>query len=73
MLHRSYKRPLPSDTLLLFPQGCAVSEITEFGWIPASSTVEASYSCRIGLAASSFRTFHRLARNYVDIGAGCLR
>ena len=27
------KRPIPSNTLLRFPQGCADSEITEFGWI----------------------------------------
>ena len=27
------KRPIPSDTLLRFPQGSAVSEIPIFGWI----------------------------------------
>ena len=27
--------PIPSDTLLRFPQGYASSEIPEFGWIHA--------------------------------------
>ena len=44
---------LPSDTLLRLPQGCTVIEIPEFGGMHiTSSTVQASYSCRIGLASN---------------------
>ena len=32
------KRPILSNTLLRFPPGCAVSQITKFGWIPTSSS-----------------------------------
>ena len=63
----------PSDSLLRFPQGCAVSKLPRFGWIPATSTtVKASHSCRIDLARdlaspceilrfppTSFCDFHR--------------